>query len=41
MKVKTLCTRGLMLGVRDKLSPDLRKLLSNVMLDWKSIGKDE
>ncbi|MCP5419663.1 MAG: hypothetical protein H6970_04725 [Gammaproteobacteria bacterium] len=31
-KVDTICTRGLMIGAKDKLSPDLRENLAKVML---------
>lgn len=40
-KVRTLCTRGLMIGVRSKLSADQRKVLSDTMLDWRSVGQDQ
>jgi hypothetical protein len=31
-KVDTICTRGLLIGAKDKLSPDLRERLAKVML---------
>ena len=43
MEVETLCTRGLMLAAKAKLSKDMRSQLSHVMLESaeKIVGKDE
>jgi hypothetical protein len=43
LQIDTLCTRGLLLGSRDKLSDAQRSLLSELMLDAgdRIIGKDE
>ncbi len=43
LDVQTLCTRGMMLGSRSKLSKDLRSRLSNAMLEYgeRIIKQDE
>ena len=43
VRVETICTRGLMLGAKQKLGQDLRGLLSKVMLESGSriVGEDE
>ena len=43
MEVETLCTRGLMLAAKAKLSKDVRSQLSQVMLESAEqiVGKDE
>ena len=43
ISVETICTQGLMLGAKPKLSVELRGLLSQVLLESGSqiVGKDE
>ena len=43
VRVKTLCMRGLMLGAKEKLGPELRALVSKTMLEFgkRIVGEDE